>query len=55
MRSRFLLWFIVLFAACGCGTPSLLITPVSNSNKLEEIQVEDAKGFGTSKIAIVEV
>jgi protease-4 len=39
----------------GCGAPSLLITPVANTNKLEEIQVEPQAGWNSDKIAIIEV
>jgi protease-4 len=52
MRSLALL-FLTLIA--GCGMPSLLITPVANTNKLDEITVEPGKGFSPPKIAIVEV
>lgn len=38
----------------GCGMPSLLITPVSNTSELQEISVEEGKAFG-GKIAIIEV
>ena len=39
----------------GCGTPSLLVTPVQNTNKLDEIDVAPGKGLFPDKIAIVEV
>jgi protease-4 len=39
----------------GCGMPSLLITPVSNSNALTEEVVQPGKGFFQSKVAIIEV
>jgi protease IV len=45
---------LALFLA-GCGMPSLLITPVSNTNQLDEIQVQDGKGFAPPKIAIIGV
>jgi protease IV len=38
----------------GCGSPSLLITPVSNTSELREISVEQGRTFG-GKIAIIEV
>ncbi len=41
--------------AMGCGTPSLLITPVSNTNRLEEVTVQPARGWGETRIAIIEV
>jgi len=46
---------LALFLACGCGTPSLLITPVSNVNRLDEIQVQAGKGWSPKKIAMIEV
>jgi protease-4 len=38
----------------GCGTPSFLITPVTNTSELQEISVAEGKTFG-GKIAIIEV
>jgi protease-4 len=49
-----LLAAVVLLAA-GCGTPSFLITPVSNTSELEETQVAPGKGFAPSKVALIEV
>ncbi|HEV2295372.1 MAG TPA: signal peptide peptidase SppA [Tepidisphaeraceae bacterium] len=37
----------------GCGTPSFLITPVSHTQKLREMQV--GPGSGRDKIAVIEV
>ena len=51
-------WFLVLLAGClcaGCGTPSFLITPVSNTSALEETEVQAGSGFSPSKIAMIEV
>jgi protease-4 len=39
----------------GCGTPSFMVTPVSNSNKLEEEEVQPGKGWAPGKIAIIPV
>jgi protease-4 len=39
----------------GCGTPSLLITPVSNNNALQEITVQPGRGWSPDKIAIIEI
>jgi protease IV len=39
----------------GCGVPSFLITPVANTNRLEEVQVQPGHGWGRPKIAIIEV
>ena len=50
--------FLLLFLAAGltgCGFPSFLITPVSNSTKLQERVVQSGKGGSPDKIAIVEV
>jgi protease-4 len=44
---------VFLFAA-GCGTPSFLITPVANSQKLEEISLESGS-WGSGKIAVIPV
>jgi protease IV len=47
------------FALClllgGCGIPSFLITPVQNTNKLQEVAAEPEHGFSSDKIAIIEV
>ena len=45
----------MLTLACGCGTPSFLVTPVANSNTLDEQVVEAGTGFFPKKIAIIEV
>ena len=39
----------------GCGMPSFLVTPVGGSQTLKEEVVEEGKGFGGGKIAIIEV
>ena len=44
-----------LLIQSGCGTPSLLLTPVDNTNKLEEATVMDGKGWFANKIAIIEL
>ena len=49
------LFFTGSLLLSGCGTPSLLITPVSNSNKLDETTVAPGKGLFPDKVAIVEV
>ncbi|HMB95204.1 MAG TPA: signal peptide peptidase SppA [Tepidisphaeraceae bacterium] len=46
---------LALIFLVGCGMPSFLITPVVNTNKLDEVQVEPGRGFSAPKIAIVEV
>jgi protease IV len=45
----------LLSLAAGCGIPSFLVTPVSNSSDLDEIQVEPGQGLFAKKIAIIEV
>src|SRR5271170_6655292 len=50
-----LLFAALPFFLCGCGFPSLLITPVSNSSDLNEIQVQPGQGFFPKKVAIIEV
>src|SRR4051812_50050382 len=39
----------------GCGTPSLLVTPVSNTNQLDETELISGQGWFAGKIAIIEV
>jgi protease-4 len=39
----------------GCGTPSFLITPVSNDNQLDEAEVASGKGLFPDKIAVIPV
>ena len=39
----------------GCGSPSFLITPVNNTGELNEEVVQHGKGWGASKIAVIEV
>ena len=54
MRCHPLLVTIALLLA-GCGTPSLLITPVSNTNTLQEEEVSPATTWGGGKIVIIPV
>src|SRR3954451_10073301 len=39
----------------GCGTPSFLVTPVANSNRLEEQTLKSGKGWSGPKVALIEV
>ena len=56
MRRLFLSIVPMLFlGVLGCGMPSLLITPVQNTSRLEEIQVAEGKGWSQPKIALIEV
>jgi protease-4 len=45
----------VCLGASGCGSPSLLLTPVANAYSLDETVVVGGKGFFPSKIAIIGV
>ena len=39
----------------GCGLPSFLVTPVSNTNELNEVEVKSGKGWSPKKVAIIDV
>jgi protease IV len=54
MRCTFAFAALLLLSA-GCSAPSLLVTPISGSSELQEIQVEPGQGLFTKKIAIIEV
>ena len=54
LRPALLLSFCC-FLSAGCGVPSFLITPVQNTNRLEEHTVMAGKGWSPPKIAIIEV
>ncbi|MEA2711778.1 MAG: protease [Phycisphaerales bacterium] len=53
MRITFPLITLLLLLTTGCGAPSFLITPVQNTNALQEVEV--AKGKHRDKIAMIEV
>lgn len=46
---------LLMLSLCitGCGTPSFLITPVANSNKLNEEELSPGKGWAPGKVAII--
>jgi protease-4 len=46
---------LLLTLVAGCGTPSFLVTPVQNAYRLEEQTVAAGRGFGSGKVAIIEV
>lgn len=46
---------VLLAGLAGCGTPSFLITPVSSSPKLEEVEVQPGRRLARDRIALVEV
>ena len=52
---RLSLLTLILLCVAGCGTPSFLITPVANSNKLEEQEVEPGSGWSSGKVVIIPV
>ena len=52
---RSLLYMLLLCLAAGCGSPSFLVTPVANSNTLEEQEVEPGQGWSPGKVAIIGV
>ena len=54
---RFSLGILLLLTTLctGCGTPSFLITPVANTNRLKEVEAMPGKGWRPGKIAIIEV
>jgi protease IV len=45
----------LILLVSGCGFPSFLITPVSNTNALHEITVKDGRGWFPDKVAIIEL
>jgi len=51
---RLLFWIVVLVLVAGCGTPSFLITPVANSNILDEQELQ-AGSWGGGKVVIIPV
>src|SRR3954462_225244 len=46
---------LLLTLIVGCGTPSFLVTPVQNAYTLEEQTVTEGRGFGSGKVALIEV
>jgi protease IV len=52
---RLMLLGCLLLCLCGCGSPSFLVTPVANTNTLEEQSVEPGKGWSPAKVAIIPV
>lgn len=58
MRATGLVAMVLSSLLCGlvgCGSPSLLITPVSNTSELEETVVSTGQGWFAPKIALIEV
>lgn len=55
MSIRSLCGCLVIVWLAGCGTPSLLITPVSNTSVLKEVTVVEGKGWSGPKVAVIEV
>ncbi|HEX8523007.1 MAG TPA: signal peptide peptidase SppA [Tepidisphaeraceae bacterium] len=54
MRNITLL-LVSLLTLTGCGTPSFLITPVANTNKLTETTLQTGGSWGSGKILIIPV
>lgn len=52
---RICLFLVLGVALFGCGTPSFLVTPVANTNRLNEQTVQPGSGWSPPKIAIIEV
>jgi protease-4 len=46
---------LTALSAGGCGFPSFLITPIENTNKIQEEQVQAGRGWSPPKVAIIEV
>ena len=54
LRATLVVSTLVCFLT-ACGTPSFLITPVSNTNQLNETEIVAGHGWSPGKIAIIEV
>ena len=55
MRIASALSLLIAPLLAGCGVPSFLITPVQNTNRLEEVTVREGGGWSKPKIALIEV
>jgi len=55
MRIASVLSLLIAPLLAGCGVPSFLITPVQNTNRLEEVTVREGAGWSKPKIALIEV
>ena len=55
MRIALVLSLLIAPLLAGCGVPSFLITPVPNTNKLEEVTVREGSGWSRPKVAMIEV
>ena len=55
MRIASVLSLLIALLLAGCGLPSFLITPVQNTNRLEEVTVREGAGWSKPKIAMIEV
>ena len=54
-RFAVLFALVSIFLTSGCGLTSFLVTPVQNTNKLDETTVMEGSGLFNGKIAIVEL
>ncbi len=52
---RLMACLFLAVALGGCGTPSFLITPVSNTHELQEVTLKDGHSFLRTKILIIPV
>lgn len=52
---RLLSLLLVLSCVAGCGTPSFLVTPVANSNKLNEEELSGGQGWSPAKVVIIPI
>jgi protease-4 len=52
---RLLTLGLILMCIAGCGAPSFLVTPVANSNKLNEEELTPGKGWSPAKVAIIPI
>jgi protease-4 len=52
---RLLTLGLILACTAGCGTPSFLVTPVANSNKLNEEQLTSGQGWSPAKVVIIPI
>lgn len=52
---RLLTLSLILSCIAGCGAPSFLVTPVANSNKLDEEQLSSGKGWSPDKVVIIPI
>ena len=52
---RLMVLSLFFLSLAGCGTPSFLITPIQNSNKLDEQELEPGHGWAGGKVVIIPI